>query len=453
MTTPYPYQLEGVEVLERFKGRSLLADEMGLGKSFETLLYMQRNPDVLPAVIVCPASLKYNWEREATIHIGRRAVVLEGTKPSRGGFHQRHGIIVLNYDILHAWVDVLEKLKPQLIIFDECQYLSSPGARRTKAARLLSRSIPHVLGLSGTPLTNRPAELWSVLNMIRPDLYPSFYPYAHRYCGPKRTPWGTEYKGATNLGELHTNLKRDLMVRRLKADVLKDLPEKQRSIVPVVVQDYDEYAQAQKDYLSWIGKRIPSKLAGAERTEQLSKLNGMKQLAGRLKLPATIEWIDSFLEGSEGKLIVFAVHRALVKDLYERFQPTAVMVNGSVTGYKRQLAVDKFQKDRKTRLFIGNIQAAGKGLTLTAASTVVFAEYGWTPAEHLQAEDRIHRIGQKKVSDCYYLTAKGTLEEWLVDYIQRKQKTLNAVLDDGEGEDMEFVADKLTRHLLRENKS
>ena len=443
MTIPYPYQTEGVHRMEEFGIRALLADEQGLGKTLQSLLVLQRNQErCLPCIISCPAHLKWNWAREIKVHIGMRAEILEGTRPPTGGFHQQHKILILNHEILKFWAPHLVTLNPGLVVLDECQAFSSRVSQRTKAARVLCRTAPHVLALSGTPITNRTAELWSILNLIRPDLYPAFWPFAMQFCGPKRNFWGWEFKGATNLGKLHKGLNENLMIRRLKADVLQDLPTKRRSIVPLPLADEEEYKEARDDYLGWIKKRDPTRLGRAEKAEQLGKIGDIRQIVGRLKLPAVCSWVKDFLDGSDAKLVLYAYHRKVITELEEQFANQCVRVDGSVTGQKRQHAVDKFLRDKRTRLFIGQIRAAGTGWNAKGVSDFAFCELDWTPGWHLQAEDRGHGLfrGREGIrTHSRYLTAGGTFEAGMVKLLVSKQKTLNNVLDDGQGEKFDLL--------------
>jgi len=438
-TKPYTFQAEDVLIMEEMRGRVLLASEMGLGKTFQSLLFAKRNPSLRPIVVVCPASLKWNWEREAKIHVGMRAEVLEGTKPATStGLHFHSDLIIVNYDILHAWLVHLRLLKPKIVIADEIHYAMSRKSRRSKSLDLLSKGVPCILGLSGTPLTNRPLDLWFPLHIIRPDLYPSLWTYAFQFCAPKKKFYGWDFSGASNLDKLHKTLTSTCMIRRRKIDVLKELPEKQRTVIPLDIIKRREYTHAVKDFRNWIKGRLPNRIKGVEKSEGLVKLGHLKRLAARLKFKSATNWINDWLTESDGKLVVFAVHRKIIKKLHDKFKNLSVVVDGSVVGKKRQLTVDQFQTDKKIRLFIGNIKAAGIGLNLTAAQTVVFAELGWTPGEHIQAEDRIHRIGQTGHASIVYLVARRTIEEHLVEIIQRKQGTLNTVLDSGKGENLDI---------------
>lgn len=431
---PHEYQKEGVLDMEDFGGRALLADEMGLGKTLQALwlLRRQRVGQTFPALVVCPAAMKYTWEHEAAVHVNLRAQVLEGTDVPRKWLDTPPRLTIINYDILRHWLPRLKEVGFQAIVFDECQFLQNPRSKRSKAARALVKGVPHLLALSGTPLTNRPAELWAVLNMLRPDLWPSFFTFAQEFCEPRRKPWGWEYKGASNLPRLHTQLRRHVMVRRLKADVLGELPDKVRRVVPMAMSDPDEYREARDDFRTWLKKNYRHRHDSAIRAESLTQIGYLLRLAARLKCRDVVRWANDFLEEEQGeKLVLFGVHRKMLDVLERRVHAKAVRVDGQVTGRRRQAAVDQFQKDPATRLFVGNIKAAGVGLTLTASANLAFTEMFWVPAAHTQAEDRIHRVTQKRATWINYLVAGGTIEERLCRIVQDKQETVSGTLDRG----------------------
>lgn len=449
-TPPYPFQLRGVRQLHRMGGRCLLADEQGLGKTLSSLLYAVRHPELRPIIVVCPASVKFVWEREAAFHFGIRAEVLQGTRGQEGNILIPATLVVINYDIIWPWMEYLRGLKPKLVILDECQAISSRYTKRTKGVHELCKGVPQVLALSGTPLTNRPAELFPTLNLLRPDLFPSFFPFGIRYCGGRRAPWGFEFKGATNLEELHKIMSKNLMVRRKKEDVLKELPGKTRGVIPLEVTNYKEYQHALNDFLGWLLEHQPERVARAERAQRLVKIGYLLRLAGWLKLPNVIKWVDAFLKESDRKLVLFAVHKSVIQQLRKEYQGLSVVVDGSTSLKDRKLAVDQFQHQKQARIFIGNIKAAGKGLTLTAASDVAFAELDWTPGAHLQAEDRIHRIGTVNPSFIHYLIAKDTIEAYLVELIQKKQGVLSVTLDGGGTNTDLDIFDRLIEKLTKD---
>lgn len=455
MTKPFRHQREDAAALERWGGRGLLAQPPGSGKSLTSLLYAKRSPGARPVVVVCPAGLKWNWQREAARHFGWQAEVLEGTRPGPRSELYRPQVVVVNYEILGPWLPYLKALSPQVLVLDECHYLANRSSQRTRNVKKLAAGVPHVLGLSGTPLTNRPAELWPVLNLLRPDLFPSFGEFAQRYCDPRLRQWGWDFRGATNLEELHrllTDRRAGLMIRRTKEELLPDLPAKTRTAVPLDLPGpaLKEYRRAAEDFVRWLAKRSgAAKARRAARAEAVTKVGYLKRLAAEGKLPGVLRWCDDWLEEDGGKLIVFAVHKVIVSGLRKHFGAACVVVDGSASDRERRTAVDQFQGNKRTRVFVGNIRAAGVGLTLTAASTVAFAELGWTPGEHLQAEDRAHRIGQKDNVAAYYLVARSTVEEKLCKLLQGKKGVLDATLDGEDATDGLDLFDQLVAELKR----
>lgn len=450
MTTPYPYQNQGVKTIESFGGRALLADEMGLGKSLSALLYIRNHPEARPVVVVCPASLKYNWVREAEVHVKMRVAVLEGQKPPSGGLAVAEPLVVINYDILQHWVSHLRKLKPKIVILDESHYLGNRATKRTKSCKALCDKVPHVLALSGTPLVNRPVELYPTLNILRGDLFPAFYSFAHRWCGPTFGPYGWNFNGSSNTEELNNLLSKHLMVRRLKKDVLDQLPAKSRQIVLLDMDERKEYEHALTNFKGWLMQYHPEKVGKTDRAAALAQITHLKGIIARGKLRPVTDWIDSFLRQTDRKLLVFCVRRLVVQALCTKYKGLCARVDGSVTGKDRQLAFDRFTRDPKCRVFVGNIKAAGVGWNGTAASDVCFVELGWTPGEHTQAEDRIHRIGQKGAAVAHYLIARDTIEEKICKLIQKKQETADAVLDGGKVIQSLDVFDQLLKALKKE---
>lgn len=431
-TTPYPFQIEGANKLKAFGGRALLADSMGLGKSVQSLMVVNDLPSARPVIVVCPKSAKWHWENEARKHFGMRSEVLETGKPPTNYLVGRlTEILIINYDILGKWLPFLKKLNPKIIIVDECHYAKNFRAKRTKNLKKLCEGVPHVLALSGTPITNRPAELWPILNIIRPDLFPSFFPYAQRWCAAYLGRFGWDFSGASHLPELHNILLRNCMVRRTKEQVLSSLPPKSREVLLLPLEDEKQYKKALGDFLGWMKSQGKSVLK-ASKAMALTQTTLIKHLIARLKLPAVLDWVDDYLAESDDKLILFGIHHDIVGAIYEEFKRESVLVTGKVTGRDRQACFDQFNKDKKTRLFIGNLQAAGLGWSASACSTVAFCEMGWIPAEHQQAEDRVSGLnrgiaGRNAVA--VYLAAKGTIEEKLASILQHKAAILDAVLD------------------------
>jgi len=428
--TPLPYQADAVRGIEGFGGRALLAHEMGLGKTITSLEYLAHDPARYPAIVVCPASVKYSWEFEAS-RFGIQADIAEGRTPPTRRETNPPRLFIINYDILKTWVPYLRKLGPQTIILDECHYLASRESQRTEAVADLVAGVSNVLALSGTPLTNRPAELWPTLNILRPQQFDSFWLYGCEYCEPKQNRGKWEYKGAKNLKQLHRILSETVMLRKRKIDVLSELPSKTRQTIPVALSDSREYRRASDDFLGWLQATKADRVFAAKRAESVVKVGYLLRLAAKLKARAVVGWANDFLKSTDEKLVLFGVHKKMIQVLKKRVAAKSVVVDGSVTGRRRKAAIDKFRLDRDTRVFIGNIRAAGTGIDglQKAASTAAFAELWWRPGDMIQAEARVDRIGQENPVTINYLIAAGTIEERMALVLQAKQEVINATLD------------------------
>jgi SWI/SNF-related matrix-associated actin-dependent regulator 1 of chromatin subfamily A len=418
----YPFQHKGVEFLESRKGRALLADEMGLGKTVQSIAYLQLHKELRPAVIVVPASIKIKWKRDLHNWMlpKEKVKVLSGRK----GLSKKLkcSVAIVNYDILSGWKRELKKFRPKVIIIDECHYISNPKAKRTAALRGIARKAAHVIALSGTPIVNRPMEFFNVIHMIEPRLFPSHWKFIQKYCDATWTGYKWDCSGAINTQELHHILKDSIMLRRLKKDVLTQLPRKTRTVIPVTIDNREEYEEEEERFANWVNDNPREKSAIA-----LAKTERLKQVAVAGKMNTCLNWIADFLDSGQ-KLIVFSTHRSVSIQVHDTFKQS-VMVIGAVGKTQRQEAIDSFQKDDNVRLFVGSVKAAGVGIDLTAASNVCFLEMGWTPADHDQAEDRAHRIGQTNAVNIWYLVANGTIENKILTLLDKKRSVLDQILD------------------------
>jgi SWI/SNF-related matrix-associated actin-dependent regulator 1 of chromatin subfamily A len=441
----FPFQKVGVAFIEKRNGRALIADEMGLGKTIQAAAWLQLHPEKRPAIILCPASLKLNWAKEIkdTLSTKDEVQILQGTKP----YPITGSIIIINYDILNSWVETLQAIHPQVLVIDEMHLIKNSSAIRTKATKKLAKGIPHVIALTGTPIVNRPIEGFNIFQILDRNLFPNFWTYVHRYCGARHNGFGWDFSGATNKEELHQILTSTIMIRRRKADVLKDLPEKLFSFVPMELDNKKEYSTAELEFIEYLrgvkGKEAAEK---AKKAEHLVKIEALKQLAVKGKMKQAINWIKDFIEDGS-KLVVFAVHKEVIDQLMKEFKEIAVKIDGSTPIPERHKAVEAFQSDPNIKLFIGNIQAAGVGLTLTTASTVAFLELPWTPGELQQAEDRCHRIGQKNAVNIYYLLAENTMEYKLAKLLDRKKEVLSAVIDGKPVDEKSLITELIESYL------
>ena len=436
-----PFQRAGVQYLLQQR-RSFLADEQGLGKTVEALATIEA-AGAYPAVVVCPASLKLNWQREIGRWLpGRSVQLLDG---NRGGMTNTE-LTIVNYDIVAGRLAGLSELRPLAVVLDESHYCKNPRAQRTQAAQQLCAVVPReglVLALTGTPVMNRPAELISQLRILgRLQDFGSGAQFGERFRGPDAHQ------------RLHWHLRARCFARRLKSEVLPQLPAKTRAVVPVALDNEPEYRLAEQDVIAWLRSQpldlgeLDARVAAALRAERLVRLNALKLLAARGKLHAALHWIHDFMSSGE-PLVVFARHREIQRAVLERF-PHALHVLGQDTRRARDRAVHEFQQDGDaSRLIVCSIEVAGQGITLTRASHVAFLELDWTPAKHDQAEDRCHRIGQQDAVNATYLLAADTIDETIAALLERKRAVIGAVTD-GREEDERGVVDALVAELRGE---
>lgn len=443
----FPFQEIGTAFVESRGGNCIIGDDMGTGKSIQSLAYLQYHKEDRPAIIICPASIKLNWCKEVfatmekckenSVYIlsGKtNKTVEEVYMTSSGRLHlepcsmPKTGIFIINYDVVVGWMTVLLKLKAKIVIADEAQYLRSRTTARTKSVSTLVKPCPKFLALTGTLIENRPSEAYPIISLVAPELFPSWWLYAQRYCAPKKNAFGWDFKGASNIPELFLKL-RNVMIRRLKSEVLKDLPPKIKSVVPLEIDNRSEYIKAETNLIKWI-KENKGKLKAdqASKIEALARINQLKELCTAGKLESCLDWIEDYLaDGS--KLVVFCTRTATLNRVYSEFKEWAVMIDGSVTGEQRDKAVTEFQNNPKIKLMVGNVIAAGVGLTLTASSTVCFLELPWSPSQVEQASDRCHRIGQTDTVNVYFLVGSDTIDIEIAELLDSKSKVVNAILN------------------------
>jgi len=455
----FPYQKEGVQFIYDKNGRCLIGDCMGLGKTIQALTYIEMNPKINHILIVCPASLKLNWAAEIRKWMtDYNLAILSGKKATLKNWEngvlvtsktaQKH-ITIINYDIISDWLSLLKQSSFDLVIADEIHFAKNRNAKRTKAVIELGKKFKQFIGLSGTPIINRPVEFFNALNLINPNLFSSFWTYTKKYCAARHTRFGWDFSGSSNTDELH-RIVSEVMIRRKKEDVLKELPPKIRTVVPLEIDNRKEYNEAEDNVLNELEEAIKAKVKKIRENEKLSNkqkkeaiykaglaknaaarmvMERLKQKAVQGKMGAVKKWIKDYLE-TENKLVIFATHTKTLDLLEEEFGGICVRIDGSVKTEDRQKAVEDFQENSKIRLFLGNIKAAGVGLTLTAANATCFIEFPWTIGDVVQGEDRVHRIGQTSDSvHAYFLTATKTIDEDIMELLEQKGKVLDAILD------------------------
>ena len=424
-----PYQYEGVKMIEERNGICLLADQPRLGKTIQVIAYMTLHPEMRPALLVVPANVKIQWYREIKKWLpGERCTVINGLKDKIPD----SGIVIINYDILYNYYCDLEDRNFKIIVGDECHRVKNPSANRSKFFKYLAKGIPHIIGLSGTPISNRPSEFFTILNILAPSIFNSRQKYLDEFCNAQKDPSG---KGASNTERLNRILKDTVMIRRLRSEVWTDIPEKERIIIPVEINNRQEYTDAENDLIAYLRETKGDRAAqNAIRSEALARFNVLKEIAARGKFDQAAEWIEDFIESE--KLVTICIHRKMVEQLHEKFKNNSVKYYGGMTEKQKDHAANKFMNDKDTDLFIGNIIAAGVGLPLHIADATLTLELGWVPSDHTQAEDRVISESKKHVPiTAYYMVAINTIEETIAAMIDRKSIVLSKILDGKEVEE------------------
>ena len=455
-----PYQSIGaawmVDRLLQSKG-VILADDPGLGKTTQTVATICAMK-LFPAVIVCPSSLKLNWPKEFKHSVADpKVTVIDG----RSGPFKKADVYVVNYGVLRARENDIGNLRPACLVFDEAHELKEHNAgprHRAAVSTRLAHYVRRVIALTGSPLMNHPREFWRLLHMVDPQEWPEFDRFDLRYLRPQLQ--GTMAKNvvtsrgrAENVEELRARTQ-VAMLRRRKDEVAEDLPQKNVRSLLVRLDPPDQlaYDEAERDVVAWLMRLGQGKRAqAAAKTIGFAKLTMLRRIAavGKLRRAVPLYLRAWFEAENPSPLVVFGYHRSVlsaVKLHAKRLGIRSVGIEGSDDPQKRQSAVDQFQRG-KADLFICPIRAGGVGINLQRASDSLFLERDWSPATLLQAEDRIHRLGQIRPVTITYVDAKGTVDEHVADIVEAKRKLIHEVIDGGgsDAESQQIVDDLLKR--------
>ena len=443
---PYPYQLKGIARGLELK-RFMNCDEPGLGKTLQSIATINL-ANAFPCLVICPSSLKINWQREWEKFTDKKAMVLtDKVRDTWTFFYQTgmHQVFIVNYESLKKYfVQRIKKAEGwtlrdvefrnsinlfKSVIIDESHRCKSASTQQAKFCKGICTGKEWVIELTGTPVVNRPKDLIPQLAILnRMDDFGGYKPFVNRYCSGQRE--------ASNLKELNFNLWKYCMFRREKSLVLTDLPDKIRQVNTCEITNRKEYMDAERDLIMYLQKYKDAddeKIEKALRGEVMVRINILRQISARGKVRDVIEFVKDFRENGKKIILFCSLHE--VVDQLKRYFPTAVSVTGRDSQDEKQRAVDSFQNNPKADIIICSIKAAGVGLTLTASSNVAFVEFPWTYADCCQCEDRAHRIGQKDSFTCYYFLGRRTIDEKVYRIIQEKKNIANAVT--GSTEDIE----------------
>lgn len=402
----FNFQKDGVVYSLNRGGRVLLGDDMGLGKTIQALGVAYYYKIEWPLLIITPASLLDNWAESIRTFLNEQATIVR----NKTEFGSK--ISIISYELASRNSDVIKLIKFGVILCDECHYLKSTTSQRSKKLLPILQSCSRLVLMSGTPAVSRPVELFNVFSALDKTLFPNFMEYGKRYCNARKIGHWYDYKGCTNAEELNYILREYFMIRRTKDEVLNQLPLKSRRQII-------------------LSTKASTKTADSKVVGEVIEQSIMAQYAeaATIKVSTVKEYIDTMLL-RDLKFIIFAHHTVMIDGLGEHLQEKNVKfirIDGSVPNSARHKLVTEFQNDEEVQVALLSLTACSTGLTLTAAKAVVFAELYWNPGTLLQAEDRIHRIGQKDNVDIHYLVAKGTIDEYVWPVLLKKLNVLQSL--------------------------
>ena len=440
---PLTHQKEAIEKLAGSK-RFILADDMGLGKTTSTIIAALET-GAKKILIICPASLKINWQREIENYTDRSVYIAEGKH-----FSTEHDFVIVNYDILKNFYDLKDKENSlitksnfDLIIIDEAHYIQNGQAQRTKLVNSFVKNVDKLWLLTGTPMTSRPMNYYNLLFLIESPTAQNWMAYAIRYCqgyqfkAGNRKIWNTS--GASNLEELRDRTSRQVL-RRLKTEVL-DLPDK--IISPIYLRLKSKlYEGLMGEYYDWYTNK---KEESSSLTVQFSKLMKVRQVIAEEKINDTIELAQNIID-QDKKVIIFTNFTDTLQKIHTHFGKQSVYLDGSCSKPQRQYAVDQFQENDKIKVFVGNLKAAGVGITLTAGEAVIMNDLSFVPSDHDQAQDRAYRYGQKNSVSVYYPIFENTIEGVIYDMLSKKKNIIDTVMGDNiedKGDFIELLMNKI----------
>jgi len=445
LTSLYNFQKIGIEFGINKKGRMLLADEMGVGKTIQAIGISAIYREDWPVLILCPSSLKYNWRDEILNWLGEIVDKKEVQiiKKSKDEFDKEMKFCICSYDLSIRKADSIQEKNFKFAIADEAHYLKSKESKRSKLMIPILQRCKRLLLLSGTPILAKPVEIYPLLKALRPDIFSSFKAFGTRYCDPKNTAFGVDWSGASNSKELHFIIS-NFMIRRLKKDVLAELPPKKRQ--KVEIQTDKKVINQIRVLLNKVNKKelendeVVLKLIDEQNNsnedkpeDSLNCFTKAYSLTGKAKITGIVDYVN-YLLVNKCKFLIFAHHLEVLDSIEEEVKKQEVKyirIDGSLNQEKRHICVNIFQNDETCLVAILAITACATGLTLTKASTVVFTEMHFTPAIMIQAEDRAHRIGQEHTCvNVHYLYGADTVDEILFPKLREKFFVVSTTLDD-----------------------
>lgn len=408
---PMDFQKYGV-AFGLLNKKIILADDMGLGKSLQSLIIAEK-AQKFPCLIVCPNSLKLNWKKEIFETINRKSVILKNNKDKNNKLivPEEAEFYITNYESLHNFNDFIEEKNIQFMIFDESHFIKNYKAKRTQTCLNLSKQAEYIIAVTGTPILNRPHELVTQLDLIgKLDDLGGYWGYSQEYCNSKDEKWGWDNSGSSNLKKLSSKLRETCLIRREKHEVLKDLPEKRRAIIPIELSNLKEYNKKLEEL-----HNTPK----SEKSKRATLFHECNILSALGKMHELKSFVDEFII-SEEKVVIFAKHKKVLTHLQELFPDALRIVEEDNEEVRFENAL-KFQRDENHKVIICGLEVAYFGFDLYASSNVIFAEFDYVDEKNTQAEDRLCRIGQRNSVNAWYLVADKTNDERILDITQQKK--------------------------------
>tara|TARA_R110002020_G_scaffold216353_6_gene423983 strand:- start:4247 stop:6343 length:2097 start_codon:yes stop_codon:yes gene_type:complete len=442
----YPFQYVGVRFAELAGGRCLIGDDMGIGKTMQAIAYASLHRELWPVLVVCPSSVKYNWAKEIDTWLKDVSVeIVNGFK----GEIAKADFTIVNYDLMAQREEQLTSMGFNLCVFDESHYLKNKKAKRTQACLNMGKLSQSVLCLSGTAITSRPEEYFTTLNLMRPIDFPNWLKYVQRYCAAYHDGFGWKTDGSSNEQELH-QVTRDFVIRRLKKEVMSELPDKIRQEFSVEPSSagLKSYQTLQSGWLDDYRQHKQNNTLPAGFV--LNMLTSLRHHCGMLKVKSAVEWVTNYHATTNKPVVVYTHHKDVLSTVVSMLGDTlrVSVIEGGVSAKKRQEIIEDFQAG-KVDVLVANILSANMGITLTAADTVVFVEREWTPAVEEQAEDRVNRIGQDaNVVHAVYLRVSNTIDERFSRLVSQKRDVVKGILDGGEPEQRKKIATELLMSMI-----
>lgn len=451
----FPFQREGVKFGLARGGRVLIGDQMGLGKTIQALALVSCYPEDWPCLVLVPTSLRDAWESALRRWLGVRPSLIAAVASGADG-NKINGaaFAIVPYSLVGKLGEKLARKKYQIVVCDESHFLKDGKAQRTKAVVPLIKAARRAICLTGTPALSRPIELYTQLEALRPNVFTKFNEFAQRYCSGSRFGW----QGCTNADELFGVISRLVMVRRLKKDVLTQLPPKTReqvflplpksealSEVKAIRERLNDIKESNRDEGVMHGGEAAGSGAPGRTLEEKRLMNQLYVASAKAKIGPVQEYLETLIDGGADKFLFFAHHAELLDAAAATLKKRKIQhirIDGSTPSTARGKLVETFQTVDAVRVAVLSIKAAGVGLTLTAASAVIFGELSWTPGEIVQAEDRAHRIGQVNSVSVQFLCARNTVDDIMWGSVQNKLENLGQVLDGTSGDCLDLANGK-----------